>query len=113
MPTTDYALWWPRATSIPSELVSTPVPSRFYLLYCDKSLHLGNVMSSTPSHEEPKAPHDHAEAVDRKKQDIAKHLEYSENGLSNFDDSIEETRPSKAVWLITFTVAMGGFLFGT
>lgn len=27
-------------------------------------------------------------------------------------DSIEDTRPSKRVWLITVTVAMGGFLFG-
>lgn len=31
----------------------------------------------------------------------------------DFDDSIEETEPSRAVWLITFTVAMGGFLFGS
>lgn len=29
-----------------------------------------------------------------------------------FDDSIEDTKPSTAVWLITITVAMGGFLFG-
>ncbi|UNI15407.1 hypothetical protein JDV02_001942 [Purpureocillium takamizusanense] len=29
-----------------------------------------------------------------------------------YDDSIEDTAPSRAVWLITFTVAMGGFLFG-
>ncbi|KAI5458695.1 general substrate transporter [Mariannaea sp. PMI_226] len=33
-------------------------------------------------------------------------------GGGDFDDSIEETKPSWAVWLITFTVAMGGFLFG-
>ncbi|OHW96606.1 myo-inositol transporter [Colletotrichum incanum] len=41
------------------------------------------------------------------------HIEQSD--LSNnrdFDDSIEDTEPSRAVWLITFTVAMGGFLFG-
>jgi hypothetical protein len=31
---------------------------------------------------------------------------------STFDDSIEQTPASRAVWLITFTVAMGGFLFG-
>lgn len=31
---------------------------------------------------------------------------------SEFDDSIEQTSASTAVWLITFTVAMGGFLFG-
>lgn len=31
----------------------------------------------------------------------------------DFDDSIEDTEPSRAVWLITFTVAMGGFLFGS
>lgn len=34
------------------------------------------------------------------------------SGVEVFDDSIEDTRPSKAVWLITITVAMGGFLFG-
>lgn len=35
------------------------------------------------------------------------------SGVEVFDDSIEDTKPSKAVWLITITVAMGGFLFGT
>ncbi|KAF5678639.1 myo-inositol transporter [Fusarium circinatum] len=40
------------------------------------------------------------------------HLEKSHDTVVEFDDSIEETKPSKSVWLITFTVAMGGFLFG-
>lgn len=31
---------------------------------------------------------------------------------STFDDSVEQTAVSRAVWLITFTVATGGFLFG-
>lgn len=32
--------------------------------------------------------------------------------IANYDDSIESTKVSTAVWLITFTVATGGFLFG-
>jgi SP family myo-inositol transporter-like MFS transporter 13 len=36
----------------------------------------------------------------------------SSSTSSRFDDSIEQTSASKAVWLITFTVSMGGFLFG-
>lgn len=32
--------------------------------------------------------------------------------IANYDDSIESTKVSRAVWLITFTVATGGFLFG-
>lgn len=32
--------------------------------------------------------------------------------IANYDDSIEGTKVSTAVWLITFTVATGGFLFG-
>lgn len=32
--------------------------------------------------------------------------------IANYDDSIENTKISTAVWLITFTVATGGFLFG-
>ncbi|KAL7757182.1 hypothetical protein ACKLNR_011709 [Fusarium oxysporum f. sp. zingiberi] len=40
------------------------------------------------------------------------HLEKSHGTVVEFDDSIEDTKPSKSVWLITFTVAMGGFLFG-
>lgn len=31
---------------------------------------------------------------------------------AEFDNSIDDTRSSKAVWLIVLTVAMGGFLFG-
>ena len=29
-----------------------------------------------------------------------------------FDNSIDDTKPSRAAWMIVFTVAMGGFLFG-
>lgn len=32
--------------------------------------------------------------------------------IANYDDSIEDTGISTAVWLITFTVATGGFPFG-
>lgn len=32
--------------------------------------------------------------------------------IANYYDSIESTKVSTAVWLITFTVATGGFLFG-
>ncbi|TDZ21582.1 Myo-inositol transporter 1 [Colletotrichum orbiculare MAFF 240422] len=42
---------------------------------------------------------------------VAKHIEQSGNS-PDFDDSIEETDPSWAVWLITITVACGGLLFG-
>lgn len=28
------------------------------------------------------------------------------------DDAIEDTNPGKAVWLISMTASMGGFLFG-
>lgn len=58
------------------------------------------------------SPSSSQEGVDSKKKG-AEHIEHRIKGdLSDFDDSIELTRPSKAVWLITFTVAMGGFLFG-
>ncbi|WAO88960.1 MFS domain-containing protein [Fusarium falciforme] len=40
------------------------------------------------------------------------HVEESQGTIVDFDDSIEDTKPSRSVWLITFTVAMGGFLFG-
>ena len=40
------------------------------------------------------------------------HLEESQGTMVDFDDSIEDTKPSRSVWMITFTVAMGGFLFG-
>lgn len=45
-----------------------------------------------------------------KSSESCEHVEQFSAG--DFDDSIEETKPSRAVWLITFTVAMGGFLFG-
>lgn len=34
------------------------------------------------------------------------------SAIADYDDSIEKVKPSRAVWLITFTVATGGFLFG-
>ncbi|KAL6364077.1 hypothetical protein LRP88_03510 [Fusarium phalaenopsidis] len=40
------------------------------------------------------------------------HVEESQSTMVDFDDSIEDTKPSRSVWMITFTVAMGGFLFG-
>lgn len=44
--------------------------------------------------------------------DSFEHVEQSAHDINQYDDSIEDTKPSNAVWLITFTVAMGGFLFG-
>lgn len=42
------------------------------------------------------------------------HVEHAKilDEIPVFDDSIEQTKASNAIWLITFTVAMGGFLFG-
>lgn len=53
-------------------------------------------------------------SLDKVKVDgVAKHVEQSDGvQVPSYDDSIEDTEPSGAVWLITFTVAMGGFLFG-
>lgn len=53
-------------------------------------------------------------SLDKMKLDgTASHVEQSSLAQApDFDDSIEDTEPSRAVWLITFTVAMGGFLFG-
>lgn len=48
---------------------------------------------------------------DKKDLNDAEHIEELA-GLDAYDDSIEDAPPSRAVWLITFTVAMGGFLFG-
>lgn len=39
-------------------------------------------------------------------------LTKADAAFAEYDDSIEGTEPSRAVWLITFTVATGGFLFG-
>ncbi|TRX91302.1 hypothetical protein FHL15_007724 [Xylaria flabelliformis] len=58
-----------------------------------------------------------------KKQDAILHAEHIESATSvehvdnlvktrTFDNSIDDTKPSKKVWTIIFTVAMGGFLFG-
>lgn len=45
---------------------------------------------------------------------VASHIEQNgdDTQVGVFDDSIENTKASKAVWLITITVGMGGFLFG-
>ncbi|KAF5650789.1 ITR1-inositol permease [Fusarium tjaetaba] len=51
-------------------------------------------------------------AVEKSTSTNVEHLEKSHGTVVEFDDSIEDTKPSKSVWLITFTVAMGGFLFG-
>ncbi|KAJ8133432.1 hypothetical protein O1611_g184 [Lasiodiplodia mahajangana] len=40
-----------------------------------------------------------------------KHIEQVSEVIA-FADSIEDTKPSKRVWMIILTVAMGGFLFG-
>ncbi|KAH8669095.1 general substrate transporter [Xylariales sp. PMI_506] len=44
----------------------------------------------------------------------AEHIEKSQSldNNENYEDSIEQTKISRAVWLITATVATGGFLFG-
>ncbi|KAL6414342.1 putative ITR1-Inositol permease [Ilyonectria robusta] len=59
---------------------------------------------------------DHKEASSKENAVMGKSSESCEHveqySAGDFDDSIEETKPSRAVWLITFTVAMGGFLFG-
>lgn len=56
---------------------------------------------------------EHTEDVNRNSVDVGSQIEKKfQDEMPDFDDSIEETTPSKAVWLITFTVAMGGFLFG-
>ena len=44
-----------------------------------------------------------------------RYLEKAESDVDvtiDLDDSIEYTDATLAVWLITFTVSMGGFLFG-
>ncbi|KAF5577457.1 myo-inositol transporter [Fusarium pseudoanthophilum] len=51
-------------------------------------------------------------AIEKSTSTNVEHLEKSHGTVVEFDDSIEDTKPSKSVWLITFTVAMGGFLFG-
>jgi hypothetical protein len=52
--------------------------------------------------------------ADSEKKDLndIEHIEELGGVTSAYDDSIEDAPPSRAVWLITFTVAMGGFLFG-
>ncbi|CAG9989268.1 unnamed protein product [Clonostachys byssicola] len=56
---------------------------------------------------------EHTEDANKNSLDVGSQIEKKlQDEMPDFDDSIEETAPSKAVWLITFTVAMGGFLFG-
>lgn len=50
--------------------------------------------------------------LDKKDLDNTEHIEELAGVRTEYDDSIEDAPPSRAVWLITFTVAMGGFLFG-
>ncbi|GAP92511.1 putative myo-inositol transporter [Rosellinia necatrix] len=55
-----------------------------------------------------------------KAQDVILHAEHVESAEHaddlvkpiTFDNSIDDTKPSRKVWTIIFTVAMGGFLFG-
>ncbi|OLN89792.1 Myo-inositol transporter 1-like protein 3 [Colletotrichum chlorophyti] len=71
-------------------------------------------MSQTSPSSDNKSP-SRDTSLDEAKLDVqpaAVHIEQSDVAQPSFDDSIEDTEPSKAVWLITFTVAMGGFLFG-
>ncbi len=49
-----------------------------------------------------------------KDQDAILHVEKADDCpmTKTFDNSIDDTKPSKKVWSIVLTVAMGGFLFG-
>ncbi|KAI0424283.1 myo-inositol transporter [Xylaria sp. FL1042] len=49
-----------------------------------------------------------------KDQDATLHLEQVDDYTKTptFDNSIDDTKPSRKVWTIVLTVAMGGFLFG-
>ncbi|GKT66787.1 myo-inositol transporter [Colletotrichum tofieldiae] len=70
-------------------------------------------MSHTSPESESKALSRDASLDKMKLGGSTSHIEQSDlNNNRDFDDSIEDTEPSRAVWLITFTVAMGGFLFG-
>ncbi|KAH7353860.1 myo-inositol transporter [Plectosphaerella cucumerina] len=58
---------------------------------------------------------DNMKAQDDRKLSGLSHVEDSmipEAAIAAAASGIEDTKPSTAVWLITFTVAMGGFLFG-
>ncbi|KAL0766359.1 hypothetical protein CaCOL14_010804 [Colletotrichum acutatum] len=67
-------------------------------------------MSQTTPDSESKALSREASLDKMKLDGTTSHVEQTQP--VDFDDSIEDTEPSRAVWLITFTVAMGGFLFG-
>ncbi|KZL66736.1 myo-inositol transporter [Colletotrichum tofieldiae] len=70
-------------------------------------------MSHTSPQSESKALSRDASLDKMKLGGSTSHIEQSDlNNNRDFDDSIEDTEPSRAVWLIIFTVAMGGFLFG-
>ncbi|KAK7432226.1 hypothetical protein QQZ08_001171 [Neonectria magnoliae] len=64
------------------------------------------------AHNDEKAASSKEDPVFGKSFESCEHVEQYHGTIPEFDDSIEETKPSKAVWLITITVAMGGFLFG-
>ncbi|KAI9146737.1 NADPH--cytochrome P450 reductase [Paramyrothecium foliicola] len=59
-----------------------------------------------------KSPSEDEAIAKRKDNNAVEHVEHAKDVAPVFDDSIEDTKPSRAVWLITFTVATGGFLFG-
>ncbi|RYP91142.1 hypothetical protein DL770_002738 [Monosporascus sp. CRB-9-2] len=70
-------------------------------------------MSATSSVNKPSDKKD----VILKPPEVADHVSHVEDAKTSavegeFDNSIDDTRPSKTVWMIVFTVAMGGFLFG-
>ncbi|KAH6896537.1 general substrate transporter [Thelonectria olida] len=69
-------------------------------------------MSNRSLDDRQDAPASKEEGLGKSSQSIEHVEEYHGSGGGDFDDSIEDTKPSWAVWLITFTVAMGGFLFG-
>ena len=62
------------------------------------------------------APRDDSDSYSAKKNiDAVSHIENVDEYNSKprqFDNSIDDTKPSRKVWTIIFTVAMGGFLFG-
>ncbi|KAJ3579576.1 hypothetical protein NPX13_g986 [Xylaria arbuscula] len=62
------------------------------------------------------APRDDSDFYSVKKNvDAVSHIENAEDYAEKprqFDNSIDDTKPSRKVWTIILTVAMGGFLFG-
>jgi hypothetical protein len=76
--------------------------------YCFSSILTFSNMSAHDHHKSSIEGH----AMEKSSSANFDHVEKSHGTVVEFDDSIEDTKPSKSVWLITFTVAMGGFLFG-